>query len=98
VEQGGAFRKAFGHKNSRGWWARILHGHPDIATHCGSRALFSLLLPMAAWQAGLTRILVAESPANRSFTTSYQFPICCYLIERSSLKQDGIRAPKMLEI
>jgi hypothetical protein len=48
--------------------------------------------------AGLTRIGVVESPAKRSSTVRYQFPICWYLIERSSLKQDGIRAPKMLEI
>jgi hypothetical protein len=63
VEQGGAFRKAFGHKNSSGWWAGILHGHRDMATHCSSRVPFSLLHPIAAWRAGSTRILVVESLA-----------------------------------
>jgi hypothetical protein len=42
-------------------------------------------------------LLLSLSIPRGTSTTSYQLPTCCYLIERTTLNQDGIPRLKMLK-
>src|ERR1700747_3152759 len=81
VQQGGAFRKAFGHKNSKAD-GLVFYTASQISQHIEVDGPVPISPPMMDEQSGATCRITP-------FHYSHQFPICCYLIERTALKQDG---------